>query len=105
MLVPLFTIAATKIFRAPDELRRLIYFISALLVQLGIFTTRWNVVMGGQLFSKSFRGLTAYKISLGGLEGLLVSLAFLVLPFVILFVLLKVLPPWGETGEKAGQAV
>jgi len=26
------------------------------LIQLGIFSTRWNVVIGGQLFSKSFRG-------------------------------------------------
>lgn len=92
MLVPLATIALTKIFRVPDELRRLSYFISALLVQVGIFTTRWNVVMGGQLFSKSFRGLTAYKIGLFGLEGLLVSLAILVLPFVILAVLLRILP-------------
>jgi Ni/Fe-hydrogenase subunit HybB-like protein len=101
MLVPLFTIAGTKVFRPPDELRRLIYFFSALLVQLGIFTTRWNVVMGGQLFSKSFRGLTTYKIALGGLEGLLVSLAFLVLPFVILFILIKILPPWEEVEEEA----
>jgi Ni/Fe-hydrogenase subunit HybB-like protein len=99
MLIPLCTIAGTKIFRVPDELRRLIYFISALLVQLGIFTTRWNVVIGGQLFSKSFRGLTAYKISLGGLEGLLVSLAILVLPFVVLAILLKILPPWEEAGH------
>jgi predicted membrane protein len=98
MIVPLVTIALTKVFRVPDELRRLLYFMSALLVQLGIFSTRWNVVMGGQLFSKSFRGLTAYKINLGGLEGLMVSLAFLILPFVILYVLFKVLPPWGETG-------
>jgi Ni/Fe-hydrogenase subunit HybB-like protein len=103
MLVPLFTIGATKVFRPPDELRRLIYFISALLVQLGIFTTRWNVVMGGQLFSKSFRGLTAYKITLGGLEGLLVSLGFLILPFLILFILIRVLPPWGEFEEGASQ--
>ncbi len=103
MLLPLFTIAATKVFRPPDELRRLIYFISALLVQLGIFTTRWNVVMGGQLFSKSFRGLTAYKITLGGLEGLLVSLGFLILPFLILFILLRVLPPWGEFEEETSQ--
>jgi Ni/Fe-hydrogenase subunit HybB-like protein len=103
MLVPLFTIGATKVFRPPDELRRLIYFISALLVQLGIFTTRWNVVMGGQLFSKSFRGLTAYKITLGGLEGLLVSLGFLILPFLILFILIRVLPPWGEFEEEASQ--
>jgi Ni/Fe-hydrogenase subunit HybB-like protein len=97
MLVPLVTIAGTKMFRVPDEFRRLIYFISALLVQLGIFSTRWNVVMGGQLFSKSFRGLTAYKITLGGLEGLLVSLAFLILPFIILYVLFKILPPWEES--------
>jgi predicted membrane protein len=96
MLVPLVTIAATKVFRVPPELRRLVYFISALLVQLGIFSTRWNVVMGGQLFSKSFRGLTAYKISLGGQEGLLVSLAFLILPFIILYILLHLLPPWEE---------
>jgi Ni/Fe-hydrogenase subunit HybB-like protein len=100
MLVPLLTIAGTKIFRVPDEFRRLIYFLSALLVQLGIFSTRWNVVMGGQLFSKSFRGLTAYKITIGGLEGLLVSLAFLILPFIILYILLKVLPPWQEAHEE-----
>jgi uncharacterized membrane protein len=27
-----------------------------ILIQLGIFSTRWNVVIGGQLLSKSFRG-------------------------------------------------
>jgi hypothetical protein len=30
------------------------------------------------------------------MEGLLVSLAFLILPFVVLFALVKILPPWGE---------
>ncbi len=94
MLIPLGALASAKLFRFPGELRRLIYFVSALLVQVGIFTTRWNVVIGGQLFSKSFRGLTAYKITLGGMEGLLVSLGFLILPFVILYILVKVLPPW-----------
>ena len=77
MIVPLLGIALVKMFNFPPELRRLSYFICALLVQLGIFTTRWNVVIGGQLFSKSFRGLTAYKITIGGVEGLLVSLLLL----------------------------
>ncbi len=94
MIVPLVAIALIKIFKWPAELRRLSYFIVALLVQLGIFSTRWNVVIGGQLFSKSFRGLTAYKMAVGGVEGLIVSLAFLVLPFVILYVLIRWLPPW-----------
>ena len=96
MLVPLGALSSVKLFRFPGELRRHIYFVSALLVQVGIFTTRWNVVVGGQLFSKSFRGLTAYKMSLGGIEGLLVSLAFLILPFVILYILVKIYPPWEE---------
>jgi Ni/Fe-hydrogenase subunit HybB-like protein len=96
MIVPLIGIALVKIFKFPSELRRLSYFICALLVQLGIFTTRWNVVMGGQLFSKSFRGLTGYKISLGGSEGLLVSIALLVIPFIILYVLVRLFPPWEE---------
>jgi len=98
MIVPLVAIALIKMFKWPAEIRRLSYFIIALLVQLGIFTTRWNVVIGGQLFSKSFRGLTAYKIYVGGVEGLLVSLGFLVLPFVILYVLVRWLPPW-EKGQ------
>jgi Ni/Fe-hydrogenase subunit HybB-like protein len=97
MLLPLGALASVKLFRFPAELRKLVYFVSALLVQVGIFTTRWNVVIGGQLFSKSFRGLTVYKMTLGGFEELLVSLVFLVLPFLILYVLMKFLPPWEDS--------
>ena len=96
MLLPLAALSAVRIFRFSRELRKLIYFVTAVLVQFGIFATRWNVVIGGQLFSKSFRGLTVYKIGIGGMEGLLVSFAFLILPFVILYVLAKILPPWEE---------
>ena len=97
MIVPLGSIAAVKFFKLPAELRKSIYFVSALLVQVGIFTTRWNVVVGGQLFSKSFRGLTAYKMTFFGLEGLLTSIGLLLLPLFILFVLFKILPPWDES--------
>lgn len=96
MIVPLAAIAAVKMFKVPDDLKKMIYFLSAILVQVGIFSTRWNVVIGGQLFSKSFMGLTAYKMTIFGFEGLLVSIILLILPLVILFVLTKVLPPWNE---------
>jgi hypothetical protein len=33
---------------------------------------------------------------MGGAEGLLASIGLLVLPFVILYVLTKLLPPWDE---------
>jgi predicted membrane protein len=71
-----------------------------ILIQFGIFATRWNVVIGGQMFSKSFRGLTTYKMEFGGIEGLLYAIVLLALPLVILFVLLKVLPPWKELREE-----
>jgi len=96
MIIPLGSIAAVKFFKLPAELRKSIYFVSAILVQVGIFTTRWNVVVGGQLFSKSFRGLTAYKMTFFGLEGLLTSVALLLLPILILYFLFKILPPWDE---------
>ena len=96
MIIPLGSIASVKFFKVPDDLRKSIYFLSAILVQIGIFTTRWNVVIGGQLFSKSFRGLTAYKMTFFGMEGLLFSIALMLLPILILFILFKVLPPWDE---------
>jgi predicted membrane protein len=57
---------------------------------------RWNVVIGGQLFSKSFLGYTTYKMALVTREGLLVSVALILLPLGILWVLVKLLPPWPE---------
>src|SRR3972149_3860585 len=102
MLLPLGIMIVIKIFRLQEELRKLLYFVSAVLIQLGIFSTRWNVVIGGQLFSKSFRGLTTYKLELMGIEGFLVALALLIIPFIVLAILIKILPPWKKE-ELAGQ--
>jgi Ni/Fe-hydrogenase subunit HybB-like protein len=99
MLFPLAILSAIKIFRRwreSEELRKMLYFVSLILIQGGVFATRWNVVIGGQMFSKSFRGLTTYKMEFGGLEGLLYTLGLLALPLVILTVFLKVLPAWKE---------
>lgn len=100
ILVPVFLIVLVKFFKYEEELKRLIYFLSALLIQMGIFSTRWNVVIGGQLFSKSFRGLTVYKMDIFGIEGLFVAIFFLVLPFIILYILARLLPPWESTQEQ-----
>ena len=70
----------------------------ALLTLIGIFAMRWNVVIGGQLFSKSFLGYTTYKLGFATREGLLPSIILMVLPFGILWVLVKLLPPWEEEG-------
>jgi hypothetical protein len=63
---------------------------------IGIFAMRWNVVIGGQLFSKSFLGYTTYKMALVTREGLLVAIFLTSCPLVFLWVLVKLLPPWPE---------
>jgi Ni/Fe-hydrogenase subunit HybB-like protein len=90
--------------RTPDELRRLLYVAAATLIQVGIFSTRWNVVIGGQLFSKSLRGLTVYKMQLLGIEGLVVAGLLLLLPLALLMVLIVLLPPWPEAEAHLAQA-
>ncbi|MBE0593062.1 MAG: polysulfide reductase, partial [Gemmatimonadales bacterium] len=53
--------------------------------------------IGGQLFSKSLRGLTVYKVELFGIEGLAMTIGLLILPFIILWALVKIVPPWEES--------
>jgi len=102
MLLPLLVLVVVRSVRFNDELRKLLYFLSSLLILLGIFSMRWNVVIGGQLYSKSLRGLMAYKMEITGIESLLTALALLALPFVILAVLFRLLPPrWMETNAGA----
>jgi Ni/Fe-hydrogenase subunit HybB-like protein len=95
-LLPIILLGITQVARLLPIVRRRIYFIAGCLVQIGIFAMRWNVVIGGQLFSKSFLGYTTYKMTLISREGLLVAIALSILPLVILAVLLKLLPPWPD---------
>lgn len=99
-VVPISLLALTQIVTLTERARRGIYVLAATLTQIGIFAMRWNVVIGGQLFSKSFLGYTTYKMGFATKEGLLPSIALLVLPFVILWALLRLLPPWAEAPEE-----
>ena len=92
MFVPLALLIVARSGRFVDDMRKLLYFLSVILILMGIFSTRWNVVIGGQLFSKSFRGLMGYKLEITGIEGLLTAIVLLVAPFVILMILLRILP-------------
>ncbi len=94
MVIPLALLSAVVVFKPfSDKTRQWIYCGSSLLVLIGIFAMRWNVVVGGQLFSKSLRGFTVYKLALAGHEGLFMALVLLVLPFLILSVLVKLFLP------------
>ena len=93
-LVPLLMLAVTQVFKLPEVTRKRMYAIAGCLTLMGIFAMRWNVVIGGQLFSKSFLGYTTYKMEMVTREGLLVAAGLALLPFGILWALVKLLPPW-----------
>ena len=93
-LVPLALLAANQLWRFSAPARRAMYSVACSLTLVGIFAMRWNVVIGGQLFSKSFLGYTSYKMDLVTREGLVPAIGLMLLPFAIFFVLIKLLPPW-----------
>lgn len=95
-LVPILLLAVTQVFHLGEAVRRSIYAVAGFLTLIGIFAMRWNVVIGGQLFSKSYLGYTTYKLEFATREGLGVAILLMILPFVILWVLFKLLPPWNE---------
>jgi predicted membrane protein len=68
--------------------------LSSVLVLIQVFAMRWNVVVGGQLFSKSFRGFTTYQIEWLGREGLLAAIIVLTLPVIALGIASRLLPLW-----------
>ena len=100
-LVPLALLAVTQVVRLKARTRLWIYIAAGVLTLVGIFAMRWNVVVGGQLFSKSFLGYTTYKMGFATHEGLLPAILVMVLPFVILAGLIRLLPPWHDEGDQA----
>jgi len=95
-LAPLLLLGLTQLVKLTEVARKGIYAIAALLTLIGIFAMRWNVVIGGQLFSKSFLGYTTYKMQFATREGLLPALLLMAMPFVILWVLTRIFPPMEE---------
>jgi predicted membrane protein len=70
--------------------------LAGVLILVQVFAMRWNVVVGGQLFSKSFRGFVEYPLHWGGREGLLAAAVVLSLPLFALWAAAKLLPLWPE---------
>ncbi len=101
-VTPLVLLGANQVFKFREGARKAMYAAAGCLTMVGIFAMRWNVVIGGQLFSKSYLGYTSYKLQFATREGLGASIVLMLLPFAILWALLKLLPPWLEEKEPAG---
>ena len=72
------------------------------LILYGVFMMRWNVVIGGQAFSLSFAGFMHYHLPIiphsieTYKEGLFGALTVAATPFVIFWVINKIVPSLKE---------
>ncbi|MBI2868576.1 MAG: polysulfide reductase NrfD [Chloroflexi bacterium] len=96
-VLPLIVLAAAEFSRLKENVRARLRLGAASLILVGVLAMRWNVVIGGQLISKSLRGLNSYTPPLLGESGLLMAGAIMLFPFVVLAVMLYFLPPWQKT--------
>jgi len=91
-LVPFLLLSIANLVRMPRRWFNSLIFISSVLLLIQVLLMRWNVVIGGQLVSKSFRGYTSYMPGIFAKEGLVVAAIILIIPFLILWRFDKVFP-------------
>ena len=92
-----------------DQIRNTLCFVASLMLLVQVFAMRWNVVIGGQIFSKSLRGFRdAQPPSLFEKEGVALAILIFVFPLVFIALFNRVLPVFeppdaGDTNEPKGQ--
>ncbi len=92
-IVPFLLLTITSLFKSlNNNLRNSLIWLSSVLLLLQVLFMRWNVVIGGQLVSKSMRGFTDYFPGYFDKEGLLVSFLIIITPFLLLRLFDKIFP-------------
>lgn len=85
-----------------NPMRNTISFVASGILLIQVFAMRWNVVVGGQTYSKSMRGFReGYEPELLGREGVVMALVILLIPFVLMAIFNRFLPldPEEEGGK------
>jgi len=86
-----------------DRIRNTLTMVSSLLLLLQVLAMRWNVVIGGQMFSKSMSGFReTYVPAFLEKEGVLAAVAILFIPFILLAIFERVLPTFRHLEREEG---
>jgi len=91
-LIPFFMLAATALFKLSQRTTHLLIWLSSTMLLGQVLLMRWNVVVGGQLLSKSMRGFTSYFPGVWEKEGILTAAVIFTMPFLILYVFHRLVP-------------
>ena len=98
-LIPFLLLGMATLLRWSDRTVNRLTFVAATMLLVQVLLMRWNVVIGGQLLSKSMRGFASYFPGIWEKEGLITAGVIFTLPFVLLYVFHRVVPLFGEARE------
>jgi Ni/Fe-hydrogenase subunit HybB-like protein len=91
-LIPVFLLGYAVLSSISDKKMLYLANLGSFMLVLQVLFMRFNVVVGGQLISKSERGFVDYHWELFGKEGILVSATILAAPFVTFYIIGRFIP-------------
>lgn len=98
-VLPLIVLGVMALIVLKPSLYNLIAGIVSAVLLFQVLIMRWNIVIGGQLMSKSARGYTQFHPEWFDKEGILAVIIVMALPFILLFILSKIFPFWEPDNE------
>ena len=99
-IVPFIILSVTSLGKFNNKIRNFLIWLSSGMLLLQVLFMRWNVVIGGQLVSKSMRGFTEYFPGFFDKEGIIVSSLLILIPFILLRAWDKLFPFFEEKKKK-----
>jgi Ni/Fe-hydrogenase subunit HybB-like protein len=102
-LIPFVALGILSLVKLPDRIVKVWGSVIAAMILVQVLLMRWNVVIGGQLMSKSERGHAVFHPGFFTKEGIIISIIIMLLPIGLLYLLGKVFPFWLEDDPTVGR--
>lgn len=93
-LIPLVVLGVLTLAKVRGKALQYLSFLMSIMLLIQVYCMRWNVVIGGQMVSRSGRGFVFYHPEFLEKEGILPTILILSAPVVILYILSKIFPVW-----------
>jgi predicted membrane protein len=93
-VIPFLILMGLSLIRFNNFIVKFFGFIASAMILFQVLLMRWNVVIGGQLMSKSEQGVVSFHPEWIAKEGIIPAIIIMILPLIILFILSKVFPFW-----------
>ncbi len=102
-VIPFIALGVLSLVKLSDKIVMTWGSIISFMILVQVLLMRWNVVIGGQLMSKSERGHAVFHPGWFTKEGIIVSIIIMALPVVFLWLLSKVFPFWLDDESAVGR--